>query len=358
MTSKGIRRGFTLIELLVVIAIIAVLIALLLPAVQSAREAARRAQCVNNLKQIGIGLHNYHAALNTFPLSDTKAWTDAYGGYTTDWGTWSAQSLLLGYLEGQPIYNACNFNWAIWYGTGVQINRTVHLTSLNLFICPSDGISPDQATLSCYQWAGHTNNYVGSLGTTTWPWSADSTGVFAHANCYGIQRITDGSSNTIAFSEGLISTGNWIKWRDGLAAGIYGPSGGGVGPSLVYDANSAKPAVMKDLQMCNQFFQAQQHPAGNDKGYRWFAGSPGVSSFNTIVPPNSQQFPWGGCRLDCEGCGFEFGEFENATSNHPGGANCLMADGSVRFIKGSVSMPIWWALGTKANGEVVSSDSY
>ena len=78
----------------------------------------------------------------------------------------------------------------------------------------------------------------------------------------------------------------------------------------------------------------------------------------TIVPPNSQQYPWGGCRLDCEGCGYEFGEFQNATSNHPGGVNVLFGDGSVRFIKSSISMMTWWSLGTKAGGEIVSSDSY
>src|SRR5688572_15889522 len=109
------RRAFTLIELLVVIAIIAVLIALLLPAVQSAREAARRAQCINNLKQIGLGMHNYHSTHNSFPLTETAAW--GYG-YVSDWGTWSAHALLLGYIEGQPIYDACNFNWVVWFAEG------------------------------------------------------------------------------------------------------------------------------------------------------------------------------------------------------------------------------------------------
>src|SRR3954447_4227848 len=138
-------RGFTLIELLVVIAIIAVLISLLLPAVQSAREAARRAQCINNLKQMGLAMHNYHQATGSFPLANTLAYSDV--GQQTDWGTWSAHAMMLPYMEQGPLYNACNFSWDAWYQgstnswTGHPANTTVWRAIVGTFLCPSDGLA-------------------------------------------------------------------------------------------------------------------------------------------------------------------------------------------------------------------------
>jgi prepilin-type processing-associated H-X9-DG protein len=226
---------------------------------------------------------------------------------------------------------------------------------INVFICPSDGLSPD---VSNQKWSGHTNNYIASRGTTTDPGAKDATGVFARTKSYGIQSVLDGTSNTIAFSEGLVSdNGTWNgnpqfqRWRDGI-------SDPGGTPTQVLDANSNIPGVMNDLQVCNQYFQARQFPAYNDKGYRWAVGANGHTSFNTIVPPSSMQYPWGGCRFNCTDCGFAFGQYENATSNHPGGCNCTMADGSVRFVKSSIAMKVWWALGTRAGAEVISADSY
>ena len=106
------------------------------------------------------------------------------------------------------------------------------------------------------------------------------------------------------------------------------------------------------------FGSKQNPPASEDKGFRWASGVPGWTMFNTIVPPNSTNYPWSGCRTDNTGGGIGEGHFENATSFHPGGCNVLFADGSVKFIKSSLSINTWWSLGTRANGEVISSDSY
>ena len=203
------RRGFTLIELLVVIAIIAVLIALLLPAVQAAREAARRAQCVNNLKQFGLGMHNYHSSNDVFPMGASLCVYN-YGGGTpcTTWNNWSAHAMMLNYLEQAPLYNTINFSME---GRGSDYassaNSTAYNAKISLFLCPSD------------RFAGQVNDncYYGSIGTTTnggsdtpprptnptCPnYSSPTSGVFAFRLAYGLRDITDGSSNTIAFSEG------------------------------------------------------------------------------------------------------------------------------------------------------------
>jgi len=339
------HRGFTLIELLVVIAIIAVLIALLLPAVQAAREAARRAQCTNNLKQIGLALHNYHSAVGSFPMGTTTAYSD----FPTQvgWGTWGALALMLPYLEQKPIYDSINFDFACWPGAGAATNSTVFTTRLNAFVCPSDGLTGQE----------NLNNYFGSVGTTTGYLNfPDSTGIFAHGLTYTVANITDGTSNTIAYSESLVSTTylgtKLTKWRDGPSVG----SGGGAS-YLVQDGTANFTALQADWQNCNNLF-ATSTPNYGMRGYRWGLSGLGETLFQVLIPPNSTNYPWGSCRLDCAACGSLQSGYFNATSNHPGGVNTAMADGSVKFIKSSVNMQTWWALGTKAGGEVLSSDSY
>ena len=371
------RRGFTLIELLVVIAIIAVLIALLLPAVQSAREAARRAQCVNNLKQIGLGLHNYHSSNGTFPLGGTVAWSTSYGA-SENWGTWSASALLLGYMEQLPVYNACNFNLTVahYLGAGYGMNYTVTFTKLNSFICPSDGQSPDPpvggtpiapgSSVMCWGWTGHSNNYYASLGTSSnyANTNGPTSGLFTEAGpCYGLQACTDGSSNTIAYGEALI--GLWgiscLNWRGGPEVATP-PSGNAQG---LFDVSTNPLSVVTDFNVCQTAFQnpaftsaSNWHNQNNSKGNYWAIMGGGWTLFNTIMPPSSSQWTFGACRMGQANADILDGTYQNANSNHPGGANFLFGDGSVHFLKSSISLKTYWALGTKAGGEVISADSY
>jgi len=354
-------RGFTLIELLVVISIIAVLIALLLPAVQSAREAARRAQCTNNLKQIGLALHNYHTAIDSFPPG-AAASNNTLNGTGPDacvaWTGWSAQALLLNYIEQTPLYNAINFSFDPIVSGTYPFNSTATNTKIGAFLCPSD----ENAGPSGF------NSYYASEGTTIWADagtdkvpcgtinSKGGTGLFYHAIAYGLRNCKDGSSNTIAFAEGAAGSGG--NSNVPLAAGVNINGG----PSL-QDANSNVPAVQMVLQTCSTSFATATPGMGlaTNRGAYWAWGAEAQSMFSTIAPPNVQQYPWGQCRFGCQTCGVQssdHSQITNANSYHPGGANVLMGDGSVRFLKASTAMKIYWALGTRSGNEIVSSDSY
>jgi prepilin-type processing-associated H-X9-DG protein len=375
-----------LIELLVVIAIIAVLIALLLPAVQSAREAARRAQCVNNLKQVALALHNYASATGAFPpgIDNTVTYLGgaaaSYGTPLATWTAWSAQSLLLPYVEQGPLYNAANFNWNCCFSSaqGDATNTTIRNTRIASFLCPSDGLAGQQ----------NINSYYGSIGTSTiqYPGDGNTTGIFlvynSAVNCKSVTlaAITDGTSNTIAFGEGLV--GDYSKNANYRGNGM---SAAGDGPMIVTqtmpgnNAETNPAAVLAALQSCNAWWATAPRttcvgyggPTGCDAsglkqydGVTWALGERGATLFNTIVPPNSKQYPWHSCRLDpggagqCQYCAPEGSSFINAQSNHPGGANFALSDGSVRFIKDSINMLTYESLGTRAGGEVVSADSY
>ena len=210
--SKSSKRGFTLIELLVVIAIIAVLIALLLPAVQSAREAARRIQCTNNLKQIGLALHNYLSATNSFPMGGTKQYgLPPFNIGPAEWENYSCFAMMLPYLEQNPVFNAMNLMVCpdTGYGYAQVPAITAYNTKLNAFLCPSDPYSGIQNLC----------NYAASFGTTTYmPYyqvgssfpgqnQSDTTGLFTIWKAYGIESVTDGTSNTMAFAEALTGQG-------------------------------------------------------------------------------------------------------------------------------------------------------
>jgi prepilin-type N-terminal cleavage/methylation domain-containing protein/prepilin-type processing-associated H-X9-DG protein len=358
-------RGFTLIELLVVIAIIAVLIALLLPAVQSAREAARRAQCTNNLKQIGLAMHNYHTSQDTFPTgvaASNNTWNVTHCGCSAliTWNGWSVHAMLLPYLEASPVYNAINFSYDPLVCSSFNWNSTSFTTVIPGFLCPSDPYSGGKQ--------GNTNNYYGSIGTTIGvlqSYPSKATGVFSYQTSYGLRDITDGSSATVAFGEALSGNGgSKVYPGNGVAIAGY---------CWTYDVESnATYYLQTGLPLCDAGWQAiatsgsnSTNTLGNNRGQYWGWGAEAMSLFNTIVPPSSQQHPWGYCRSGCNGCcgGSPCGladhsEIANSNSNHPGGANILFADGHVQFVKSSIGITIWWNLGTKDGGEVVSSDQF
>jgi prepilin-type N-terminal cleavage/methylation domain-containing protein/prepilin-type processing-associated H-X9-DG protein len=378
------RAGFTLIELLVVIAIIAVLIALLLPAVQSAREAARRVQCVNNLKQIGLAMHNYHTSMGVFPMGSSIApQLNSPGLAQSIWSAWSAQALMLGYLEQAPLYNACNFSWAVLDASNFSgsanvagasdCNQTVLFTNLSMFMCPSDpNVGQKQ----------NNNSYAASYGATTsnmYNWTlppsanmtmgesaSDSTGLFTIGKSYGLQSITDGSSNTVAYAEALVGDGNGSEFAGNTTnpsryRGNYitGSVTSAAGAEKMLNISANPQLIFSSLAQCVTAFRTSLTAIQDDRGFRWSIGCTGWSMFNTVQVPNDSKYPIGGCRD-----GGTPGQFPNdgfsygASSAHPGGVNVLFGDGSVKFVKSTISYQIWWSLGTKDGGEVISADSY
>jgi prepilin-type N-terminal cleavage/methylation domain-containing protein/prepilin-type processing-associated H-X9-DG protein len=361
------RRGFTLIELLVVIAIIAVLIALLLPAVQSAREAARRAQCVNNLKQIGLACHNYHQVADCFPLGVSLNMYSFPPPFWRAKNSWGHFGMLLPFLEQQAVYNASNFNWGVEEGSPgssipIDVNGTAADTQISLFICPSDPLGGNGGSTSFYNNNDRdTSNYYACVGTTTnlavangvdtgtvQVFQMPSTGMFTFQLVYGLRSCTDGTSNTIAYSESVVNpatAGPRVRWVgvNNVAMATN---------ALQLDAWNNPAAIMAMIQLCDQRWQSG-NSFDTQRGRDWAHGCMAQSMFNTVVTPN--KYKWTHCSNTSS---TTMAPLSNATSYHAGGVNTLMCDGSVRFIKDSISQNTWWSLGTRADGEVISADSY
>jgi prepilin-type N-terminal cleavage/methylation domain-containing protein/prepilin-type processing-associated H-X9-DG protein len=361
------QYGFTLIELLVVIAIIAVLIALLLPAVQSAREAARRIQCTNNIKQIGLAAANFESTNGTFPpgygqfpITDITSCT---GGPVSGCRL-SVLGQLLPYMEQSQIYAAFNIQIDMCiYGAGFP-NDTAQTSLINAFICPSDGATARIGDNVAY------TNYFACLGATA-AQEAGSTysnmepisvrwGIYIAQINYGtplcnsgqpntdyekvpgvaIAAITDGTSNTAAFAE---------SWR-GHEVGSTLPAIGDPTIILLYSSNLDNLAPPQ----CNPAARYSTYRYRGQEYYRAF----GPTAFYThTMPPNSPLYDCG-TAADTTALNNFSRTHLAARSYHPGGINAGMADGSVRFFKNSVNLLTWNGLGTRAGAEVLSADSY
>jgi len=377
------RRGFTLIELLVVIAISAVLIALLLPAVQSAREAARRSQCTNNLKQIGLAMHNYVSANGATPPSHVDTPNGNYPNQNQ-----SIHARLLPFLEQQAAYNAMNWSWGVrWQGNEggggyadanpPDINAaggaysmpqyTVLCMQISSFLCPSDtnpGASGQFLVNGSNQFVGSTN-YVGNVGTNrriaSLPpgSSAGSTGDWQQNGPMYTASQWDGAmvrTVTMAtFVDGTSSTAIFSEWVKGRATGI--PTRNDLGMVYYFPGNLNSASYATDFQYnqaCQVGNMSTALQAWSWKG-EWWAYCPKIYS-HTVLPNRyacayqDQEQEWGDGRATITAI--------NASSNHPGGVNVLFMDGSVRFVKSSVSYQPWIAISTVNGGESVSSDTY
>ena len=352
------RRGFTLIELLVVIAIIAVLIALLLPAVQAAREAARRASCVNNMKQIGIGLHNYHASNDAFPPGGLPVRRVDLGTITAD--CWGALAFMLASVEQQALYNAANFFIAPFNDTySVFANSTVSCTRLSVYLCPSCP-PPSWAikNLSTITATAPGNNYLASRGSSL-EWTGANTGgppngVFQYAGSpIGFRDIQDGTSNTIAFCESRVGDGvstTITPATDIVMLSKYPPGITINTPQMSMPAGAT--GFTQWLPLCLAALPTTRPSQVGETGEAWAFGLNALSLGSTLQPPNPK-YPT--CSVSNV---FGAPMMVDITSFHPGGANVMLCDGSVRFLKDSTNITTIWSLGSRAQGEILSSDSY
>jgi prepilin-type N-terminal cleavage/methylation domain-containing protein/prepilin-type processing-associated H-X9-DG protein len=380
------RGGFTLIELLVVISIIAVLIALLLPAVQSAREAARRAQCSNNLKQVGLALHNYHDSNLSFPTGGITGWNGTPAGTQQGGNGFTWRVLVLPYIEGGTTYNAINLNVlmsANQYDSGEGYTAWVN-APLASWLCPSDGTNGN----GYRTWGGSSCPYANPDGnlvvsnTPTNPATGQPANVVPVSNYAG------------SFGDNYVSSvlGDYLPWETNPMlttlppgqvrlgwAGYWGtaqsepvaatPPGTVIGNGKLrgfFDYFTWQTSSINDTTdgTSNSLIVGEVVPSRcADCAFYIFTG--GIAGVLVPLGWNSNTFPASDPNCNCkwqtpgDPLGCRYGSAAKGyVSMHPGGGNFLFADGSVHFLKNTINMITYAALGSRNGGEVVSSGSY
>ncbi len=359
------RRGFTLIELLVVIAIIAVLIALLLPAVQSAREAARRIQCTNNLKQLGLAMHNYESSNGGFPPSGTYSFV---AGQIFQGNQFSPSARIMPYSEQGAMFNSMNFS--LEYSD--PSNSTVMGTRAAVMLCPSEPNS--QGALdpggdgffypTNYGWCMGDWFIWGGIPGLTSTSGQITRSMFSINLSRRIASVTDGTSNTLFAAEVRSYS---PQLRHCLPGGTSSP-GGLTYSSYPTSTQAGVAFIQANGSTCKQIDVAH---------WRWNDGAVCYGGMTTALTPNARVgYPVKAITLNPAGVNFTGGflDFDwlstdendggatfgaiTSRSYHPGGVNALFVDGSVHFLKDSIGWNTWYGLGTVGGGEVISSDQY
>ncbi len=330
-------RGFTLVELLVVIAIIGILIGMLLPAIQTVREAARRTSCLNNMRQLTLACHNFESSNRHFPGLPESSEIG-----------FSPQARLLPFVEQANLQDLIDFDIPLMLGSGGgQFLNPVHVaaagTPLSLFLCPSDGANPIFENANTGEGTFGGNNYVACTGDGTdthYDTRAATNGMFWQASEVGFGAITDGSSNTLIFSESLLgdqTEGSGLVTDPQRQMARY-RGGGLLDPGMGYDT---PPGTNPDIA-------AVAIESGNFDGRArgsWIWGREHMITFNTYIEPNSES-------PDVHRNGY--GWFA-ARSFHSGGVNIGLADGSSRFLSDDIDPVTWRALGSKNGGELLGT---
>ena len=332
MSQRHPRSAFTLIELLVVIAIIAILIGLLLPAVQKVREAAARAKCSNNLKQLGLGFMNYESGHGYFPPGYEQKVTAGYPSVPAFRFRWSAIATLTPYLEQTAIYNACDLDNPLYDASGNVINSKGNILAVQqnvpILLCPSDPLSsqkPDPlfGPVSYNVCVGSGRN--GGSRTSSNTTIALPDGMFYKGSKTRIADVTDGTSNTAMMSEGLIGPNSGPLTTAPTDATtkerLYAWTGGAGG-------------------MPNSCSSPTEYRS--DKNDRWADGDAYETLYDHGLTPNS-------ATIDCISTS---ANWKAARSKHTGGINFLRADGSIRFVSNGVEANVWQNIGSRAGGEV------